>query len=74
MTNNEIGEKLIRWFVSIKYYKMFKADGRQCAIEDLRKIREQYGFEAMRKAYGHSANTSIQQFRYLCSEFSKQRK
>jgi hypothetical protein len=71
MTNNEIAEKLIRWIVSIKYYKMFKADGRQCAIEDLRKIREEFGFESMRKAYKHSACTGINEFRMLCREISK---
>jgi len=74
MDNNKIAHDLIEWFRKTNYYKMFKADGIACAREDLRKIQELYGPEAIKKAYKHSNCTSIGNFRMLCKELSKQHK
>lgn len=68
MTEAQVKEKLIRWFISIKYYAHLRHNARMFAIEDLREIQNTYGWEPMRKAFREKGCTSIGAFKQLCSQ------
>ena len=73
-TNSQIAEKLVLWFIKIKYYARVKFDkegARTQACNDLHELKELYGFPAMKRAFNHSTCVSIGKFHELCREFHK---
>lgn len=70
MTDKKAKQLAIKWMIQQKYYSVQdKTAARNYAIEDLKKLQEEYSWPCMKKALLHVACRNIGEFRKLALHY-----